>query len=416
LKDIFGGYMIKIRSIRAKFSVLILSVIVPIIIVRIIYLHKEFQNIKALQGNYNNILLLELYKSNLFVDIIFICISLLLLMVLVFLLKKIITKPLSVLRSTSAKFLAGDYSARADIKSKDEIGLMAETINKMAENIENLNKNKQSFYTNLLHEFKTPLNVIFSSIQLIDAYKNADCETYRKKASKQMKIILQNCLRIMRITNNLIDINRHGSGFLKIKPDNYDIVKLIKDITNSVKRYTESKGIHLLFESSVGSSIIACDPDMIERIMLNLISNAIKFTYKGGTITVKINEDEKDIIISVTDTGIGIPEKRLNKIFELFNRDEDDVIHNKEGTGIGLYLVKVFVEAHNGEIKATSEISKGTTFDFTLPKRVIEKDDSQSVNKSYSSIQSSVSDGLVNRINIEFSDIYSCYNDDEDDD
>lgn len=409
--------MIKVRSIRVKLYVLILSVIIPILIVRIIFLHKQFQHIETIQGNLHSDLLLQAYRHSLSVDIIFICVFLLLLTVIAFLFEKKIMKPLLILKSTSQKFLTGDYSEKVNLNSKDEIGLVAESVNRMAENIENFSKNRQAFYTNLLHEFKTPLNVIFSSIQLIDTYKkNADCETYRTKTSKQMKIILQNCLRIMRITNNLIDINRHGSGFLRIKPDNYDIVKLIKDITNSVKRYTESKGIHLLFESSVGSRIIACDPDMIERIMLNLISNAIKFTDKGGRITVSISENEKDVIISVTDTGIGIPEKRLSKIFELFNKDEEDIVHNKEGTGIGLYLVKAFVEAHNGQIKATSEISKGTTFDITLPKRVIEKVESPPVNKLYSkTVKSSILDDLANRINIEFSDIYSCCNDDEDD-
>ena len=409
--------MIKVRSIRVKLYVLILSVIIPILIVRIIFLHKQFQHIETIQGNLHSDLLLQAYRHSLSVDIIFICVFLLLLTVIAFLFEKKIMKPLLILKSTSQKFLTGDYSEKVNLNSKDEIGLVAESVNRMAENIENFSKNRQAFYTNLLHEFKTPLNVIFSSIQLIDTYKkNTDCETYRIKTSKQMNIILQNCLRIMRTTNNLIDIDRHGSGFLRIKPDNYDIVKLIKDITNSVKRYTESKGIHLLFESSVGSRIIACDPDMIERIMLNLISNAIKFTDKGGTITVKINENEKDMIISVTDTGIGIPEKKLSKIFELFNKDEEDIVHNKEGTGIGLYLVKAFVEAHNGQIKATSEISKGTTFDITLPKRVIEKVESPPVNKLYSkTVKSSILDDLANRINIEFSDIYSCCNDDEDD-
>jgi len=409
--------MIKVRSIRVKLYVLILSVIIPILIVRIIFLHKQFQHIETIQGNLHSDLLLQAYRHSLSVDIIFICVFLLLLTVIAFLFEKKIMKPLLILKSTSQKFLTGDYSEKVNLNSKDEIGLVAESVNRMAENIENFSKNRQAFYTNLLHEFKTPLNVIFSSIQLIDTYKkNADCETYRTKTSKQMKIILQNCLRIMRITNNLIDINRHGSGFLRIKPDNYDIVKLIKDITNSVKRYTESKGIHLLFESSVGSRIIACDPDMIERIMLNLISNAIKFTDKGGRITVSISENEKDVIISVTDTGIGIPEKRLSKIFELFNKDEEDIIHNKEGTGIGLYLVKAFVEAHNGEIKAISEVSKGTTFEIALPKRVIEKDGSQKINELLSkSMNPSISDDLGNRINIEFSDIYSCYNEDEDD-
>jgi signal transduction histidine kinase len=259
------------------------------------------------------------------------------------------------------------------------------------------------------------LNVIFSSIQLVDTYKNnTDCETYKAKTSKQMKVILQNCLRIMRLTTNLIDINRHDSGFRKIKLDNYDIVKLIKDITNSVKRYTESKGIRLLFESSVPSRITACDPDMIERIILNLISNAIKFTDKGGRITVKISEKGENIIISVADTGIGIPEKKCSAIFELFNKDDEDIIHNKEGSGIGLYLVKAFVEAHNGKIKASSQVSKGTTFDISLPIRVIDNNTCQSLCESGTKqVTSSDLESLVNRINIEFSDIYSCYDHDE---
>lgn len=152
---------------------------------------------------------------------------------------------------------------------------------------------------------------------------------------------------------------------------------------------------------------------MIERIILNLISNAIKFTDKNGVITVKISELEKHIMISVSDTGIGISEKRCNSIFELFNRDDADGIRNKEGTGIGLYLVKALVEAHDGEIKATSEVSKGTTFNITLPVRILEKGGCPSPGESAEKyLKSSESENLISRINIEFSDIYSCYDDD----
>jgi len=407
--------MIKNYSIRVKLAIIILSIIAPILIVRIIYLYKVFQNIDIMQGNLYNVFLLEMSRRSLSMEIVFISIFLMLILTTAFLLDKYVMKPISALKSTSQKFLAGDYSARVRIKSDDEIGLVASSLNRMAENIEDLSRSKQAFYAHILHEFKTPLNVIFSSIQLVDTYKNnTDCETYKAKTSKQMKVILQNCLRIMRLTTNLIDINRHDSGFRKIKLDNYDIVKLIKDITNSVKRYTESKGIRLLFESSVPSRITACDPDMIERIILNLISNAIKFTDKGGRITVKISEKGENIIISVADTGIGIPEKKCSAIFELFNKDDEDIIHNKEGSGIGLYLVKAFVEAHNGKIKASSQVSKGTTFDISLPIRVIDNNTCQSLCESGTKqVTSSDLESLVNRINIEFSDIYSCYDHDE---
>lgn len=406
--------MKKTCSIRAKLLIMILSIIAPILIIKIIYLNKGFQSIETAQGYLYNHFVLKMYRCSLFMELLFTGVIMLGLFIMSFLVEKYIIKPLSVLQTASKKFIAGDYSARVNIKSKDEIGLVAASFNTMADNIENLSRSKQGFFTHILHEFKTPLNVIFSSVQLVDTYKkNTDCETYRKKASKQIKIIQQNCLRMMRLTTNLIDINRHDNGFLKIKLDNYDIVKLIRDITKSVKRYTESKGINLLFETSVQSRITACDPDMIERIILNLISNAIKFTDKNGVITVKISELEKHIMISVSDTGIGISEKRCNSIFELFNRDDADGIRNKEGTGIGLYLVKALVEAHDGEIKATSEVSKGTTFNITLPVRILEKGGCPSPGESAEKyLKSSESENLISRINIEFSDIYSCYDDD----
>lgn len=406
--------MKKTCSIRAKLLIMILSIIAPILIIKIIYLNKGFQSIETAQGYLYNHFVLKMYRRSLFMELLFTGVIMLGLFIMSFLVEKYIIKPLSVLQTASKKFIAGDYSARVNIKSKDEIGLVAASFNTMADNIENLSRSKQGFFTHILHEFKTPLNVIFSSVQLVDTYKkNTDCETYRKKASKQIKIIQQNCLRMMRLTTNLIDINRHDNGFLKIKLDNYDIVKLIRDITKSVKRYTESKGINLLFETSVQSRITACDPDMIERIILNLISNAIKFTDKNGVITVKISELEKHIMISVSDTGIGISEKRCNSIFELFNRDDADGIRNKEGTGIGLYLVKALVEAHDGEIKATSEVSIGTTFNITLPVRILEKGGCPSPGESAEKyLKSSESENLISRINIEFSDIYSCYDDD----
>ena len=407
--------MIKNCSIRVKLTIMILSVTTPLMIFIVIYLLKGFQIVEVLRGYPYDAIILDEYNRQLNLVFIIMGVFILELFLIAYILEKCLFKPVSVLKNTSEKFLEGDYSAKIEIKNEDEIGLVAEALNTMAESIETLSSNRQAFMTHIFHEFRTPLNVIFSSIQLANTYKkNTDCETYKAKTSKQMDIIRQNCLRIMRLTTNLIDINRHDSGFLKIKPANYDIVKLIRDITNSVKRYTESKGIDLLFKSSIQSRIIACDPDMIERIILNLISNAIKFTDKNGTITVKIDQRENDIIFSVTDTGIGISEKKRNKLFELFTQEDDYIARNRDGSGIGLYLVKVFVEAHNGKIQISSKEFVGTTFEITIPIKLLDNDKCSSLNESQAMYdQSSQSKDMVNRINIEFSDIYSCYDDDE---
>ncbi|MGI6084199.1 MAG: ATP-binding protein [Acetivibrionales bacterium] len=397
--------MIKNCSLKVKVLIIILIILTPLVVFRTVHLFVNFQSIEMMR-----ILSSEANNRHLYIELAGIGIMTLVSLVIAYALVDCLLRPISDLQKASKKFLEGDYSARAYVNSQDEIGLTAEAFNKMADNIEARSKGSHNFFTNVFHEFKTPLNVIFSSIQLVDSYKkNLDCEEYKKKVSRQMRIIRQNCFRIMRLTSNFIDLNRHDNGFLRINPGNYDIVKLIKDITFSVKRYIESKGINLLFESSIQSRIIACDPDIIERIILNLISNAIKFTDEDGTITVRISEQENNIIFSVSDTGTGIPEDKINKLFNLFSQ-EDYTIRNKEGSGIGLYLVKAFVEAHNGEIKVINKKPVGTTFEIILPVRVLDEDIYLPLDQfSEKKKQPSISGNLVDRINIEFSDIYSCY-------
>jgi signal transduction histidine kinase len=285
--------------------------------------------------------------------------------------------------------------------------MTAEAFDKMAESIETWGKESTGIIASLSHEIKTPLNVIFSSVQLIDSYRNnLDCSEFKKKVSAQINIIRQNCYRMMRLTNNLLDICRHDSGYLKAKLTNYDIVELAKDITLSVKRYAESKGINLIFETDIDKKTIACDPDMIERILLNLISNAIKFTNNNGIIKVKLTDENDNILLTVEDTGIGISKDRLNRIFEVFNKDENLVL-NKEGTGLGLYLVKAFVEAHGGKIQVKSERSVGSEFGISLPAKALNQSLYPSVTEPQSRYRHITSYNGVQRVNIEFSDIYS---------
>lgn len=322
-----------------------------------------------------------------------------------FFLKRRIIKPVATLRNAATEMMDGNYSVRTNIKGDDEIALAAETFDKMAESVEQWQAVKNQFFMNMSHEIKTPLNVIFASVQLIDNYKSiSDMESYKNKISGQMKIIRQNCYRLMRLTRNLLDISRHDNGFLKMNQGNYDIVKLVRDITNSVKRYAEAKGLNLIFKSEMDSLIIACDPDMIERILLNLISNSLKFTDKGGTITVKIIPKENNLLLTVRDTGIGIPQNKLDCIFERFKQADDPFNRNCEGTGIGLSIVKAFVDAHKGDIWVKSELMKGTEFFISLPVRLVENSEKNGNPKESASNGTT---NVISKINIEFSDIYS---------
>lgn len=350
------------------------------------------------------------FFRELYTNIITLAVATLLSVVVAMILGHNFLMPVHALIIATKKIMEGDYSARTCIKGHDEISLAAEAFDKMAESIERWYSVKTQFFTNISHELKTPLNVIFASVQLIDNYKTSlDSELYKGKVSKQMKLIRQNCYRIMRLIGNLVDISSHDSGFLKIKLSNFDIVKLTREITLSVKCYVEARGIDLNFASELESKTMACDPDMIERILLNLISNAVKFTDRNGMITVRLKDGGDNLILTVEDTGIGIPEDKLSSIFERFRQVEDTYRRNQEGSGIGLSLVKAFVEEHGGTISVTSENLKGTAFHICLPIRVIETALPMQDQSLYK--KTSLADSLssVSRINIEFSDVYSFF-------
>ncbi|NFU40035.1 PAS domain-containing sensor histidine kinase [Clostridium sporogenes] len=283
-----------------------------------------------------------------------------------------------------------------DITSKIQVEKLEQDVKK---NIELLNESREynklitEFLSNISHELKTPLNVIFTAVQLLGFYeKDVDYE----KEDKYLKLIKQNCYRLMKLINNLLDTTKLDSGYLKLNLVNYNIVSLIEEITLSVTSYAESKGINIIFDTNVEEKIIAVDTDKIERIILNLLSNSIKFTNPGGNIFVNIKDCGDYVYIHVKDTGVGIPSDKLESIFERFFQIDKTLKKNKEGTGIGLHLVKSFVEMHKGEVTITSELGKGTEFIIKLPAIVCNKN-IESENIIY--------EANIERINMEFSDI-----------
>ncbi|NFB58265.1 PAS domain-containing sensor histidine kinase [Clostridium botulinum] len=288
------------------------------------------------------------------------------------------------------------FSILHDVTSKIQVEKLEQDVKK---NIELLNESREynklitEFLSNISHELKTPLNVIFTAVQLLGFYeKDVDYE----KQDKYLKLIKQNCYRLMKLINNLLDTTKLDSGYLKLNLVNYNIVNLIEEITLSVTSYAESKGINIIFDTNVEEKIIAVDTDKIERIILNLLSNAIKFTNAGGNIFVNVKDCGENVYVHVKDTGVGIPSNKLESIFERFFQVDKTLKKNKEGTGIGLHLVKSFVEMHNGTVTIKSELGQGTEFIIKLPAVVCEEQ-IKSKNIIY--------EANIERINMEFSDI-----------
>ncbi|AKN29727.1 histidine kinase [Clostridium carboxidivorans P7] len=262
---------------------------------------------------------------------------------------------------------------------------------------------KTDFFANISHELRTPINVIFSAIQ-VHKLKLKDCnfnDNFPDKY-KYINIMEQNCYRLLRLVNNLIDITKIDSGYLVINEINCDIVSLIEDITLSVADYIENKGLSVVFDTDIEEKIIACDPEKMERIILNLLSNAVKFTLRGGSIFVNIENGTESICIRVKDTGKGIPKEKLDSIFERFVQVDKSLTRENEGSGIGLSLVKALVELHEGTISVNSKEGYGSEFIIHIPCKLVDGGEF-----NYSSYEDTMKKSYIEKVNLEFSDIYN---------
>ncbi|MCY6370085.1 MASE3 domain-containing sensor histidine kinase [Clostridium ganghwense] len=261
---------------------------------------------------------------------------------------------------------------------------------------------KTEFFANISHELKTPINVIFSALQMTNSIlKDIPLIENKYNMSKYLNIMSQNCFRLIRLVNNLLDITKIDSGYYKVQLTNYNIINVVEDIVLSVVEYAKNAGIELVFDTEMEEKILACDRDKIERIILNLLSNAIKFTEPGGKIFVNIMNNQHSIIISVKDTGIGIPKEKQKLIFERFVQVDKSLSREQEGSGIGLSLVKSLVEMHEGQIYVNSEYKEGSEFIIKLPVNLVEevvKKEDRNLNRD--------GQANINKVNIEFSDIY----------
>lgn len=259
-------------------------------------------------------------------------------------------------------------------------------------------KAQEELLVNISHELKTPLNVISSTAQLLDMYyKSGSLENKKDIIIKYISSIKLNSYRLSKLINNIIDTSKIEAGFFELNLSNNNIVEIVEETVMSVTNYTEIKGLNIIFDTDIEEKIIACDPEKIERIILNLISNAIKFSNEGGEIFVNIQDMNEWVEISVRDTGVGIEKNHLDMIFDRFKQVDKSLSRNAEGTGIGLSLVKAIVELHGGSISVESEYGEGSKFIVVLPARAVTEQHAL-LNRNMKNRSES--------IEVEFSDVY----------
>ncbi len=258
------------------------------------------------------------------------------------------------------------YKLEQDSKRlEEEVRRRTEKINQQAEELKALDKAKTRFFTNITHEFRTPLTLIIGPLEQI--YASSPAEAIRR----QLSVVLYNARHLHSIINQLLDISKLEGNRMNIEWSHGDIVWYTRELIKSFAPMYEQKQLQLSFRSSMEGWKIDFDSNQWNKIVYNLLSNAMKFTHENGSIRIALNKilkkNQEHIQLVITDTGIGIPKEKLNHIFDRFYQVDASMKNTQSGTGIGLALVKELIDLQGGEITVSSEIKKGTSFTVVLP-------------------------------------------------
>jgi signal transduction histidine kinase/DNA-binding response OmpR family regulator len=241
-----------------------------------------------------------------------------------------------------------------------------------AEKMKELDHLKSRFFANISHEFRTPLTLILGPVEQMRRSE------FKGNLQEAYDMILRNGRRLLRLINQLLDLARIEAGRMALQARPENIVSFLKGLTLSFASAAERKRIALSFAAKEESIIVYCDRDKLEKIVSNLLSNALKFTPEGGRVSVQLSVSSEQLLskqliadhwllITVTDTGPGISKDQLDKIFDRFYQVDASQTREQEGTGIGLALTKELVELHRGEISVHSEVGHGSSFIVRLP-------------------------------------------------
>ena len=227
-----------------------------------------------------------------------------------------------------------------------------------------LDQVKSRFFANISHELRTPLTLLLAPLQTLIQERGLTLEP----EMRQLLLIMQsNGMRLLKLINDLLDLVRLESGKMEVKREPVAIEPFLFGLVNAVKKSAEDRGIRLEVSSDPAISTVLTDSDKLERILLNLLFNALKFTPAGGKVEVKAKRENGELVLEVFDTGTGISEEQLPFIFDRFWQADTSSQRKYRGVGIGLALVKELVEIQGGNVTVTSEIGKGTQFTVRLP-------------------------------------------------
>lgn len=284
--------------------------------------------------------------------------------------KKVYEIPLQTLAKATSQVAHGDFSVFVPtINTADKwdyLDIMIMDFNTMVEELGSMETLKTDFFSNVSHEIKTPLAVIYNNAQLLDRE-----EIDKEKQRECVKNILQASRRLSDLIMNMLKLNKLEKQTIQPAPNQYDLCAQLCDCALQFEDAWEKKNIEFMADLEERAVIVA-DAGLLELVWTNLLSNAIKFTPPGGTVTLTQFSDKNEITVVVADTGCGMDEGTKKHIFDKFY--QGDTSHSTEGNGLGLALVKRILQLSDGSVSVESTVGKGTTFTVKLPVVSAEKE------------------------------------------
>lgn len=272
------------------------------------------------------------------------------------------SRPLRQMSSAAKKFATGDFSARVQVRSDDELGELAHAFNNMADSLSSSEGMRRAFISNVSHELKTPMTTIAG---FIDGMLDGTIPPERH--AHYMRIVSGEVKRLSRLVTSMLSLSRIDRGELKVSPQKFDMFSMIVTILATFEQKIVARKLHITGLENFRSLTVTADPDLMYQVIYNLIENAVKFTNEGGTINFALEETRYDISIMISNTGAGIAPEDIRYIFDRFYKTDKSRSMDKKGMGLGLYIAKTIMRLHGGDIFVDSRVNEYTRFTFRLP-------------------------------------------------
>ncbi len=292
--------------------------------------------------------------------------SILVVVVISFFFARYLARPITQLKEAALDISNGNLDREINLKRSDEFGTLAKSLNQMAgtlkadnEKLKTLNEKQNQFFADITHEVRNPLHSISGSLEMIELENLPE-----EKKQEYLQVARRQIQRITRLFEDIKTLQRYEYDESFITKKEFDLKGLIDNVIQVHAPVAEEKKIKISNNIKRNTKVFA-DPDKIEQVIENLISNALKYTNEGE-ISINGEEEAQGLSVSVADTGIGISEEHLSRLFDRFYRTDKARSRDKGGTGLGLSVVKGILKAHNSEINVESEIGKGSTFSFSI--------------------------------------------------